>query len=202
MYRLNMEILSSLEQAVLDAIALQVPEVADALAGQQVQVTARQNTGAGFYTTLDVSHRSPIEGVASPVGDVGATIAGLQHGVGFLLWLRNGHIHKLEGYAYEDTSGIDFEQVAFGTVGPRNYGTSTRSKRCQIYVPLIDEGTEVVRPTVGLPLGGEIYRVLATPLYNPNDEHWKFPPGSIVRCAREMRDGDDVLVAQELVCED
>jgi len=120
-YRLNMEVLSSLERAVLNAIALQVPEVADALAGQQVKVrvTARKNTGRGFYTTLDVSHCSPIKGVASPVGDVGATVAGLQHGMGFLLWLRDGHIHELEGYAYEDTSGIDFERVAFGAVGPR-----------------------------------------------------------------------------------
>lgn len=29
------------------------------------------------------------------------------------------HIHELEGYAHEDTSGIDFERVAFGAVGPR-----------------------------------------------------------------------------------
>jgi hypothetical protein len=117
-----MEALSSLEQAVLDAIALQVPEVADALAGQQgkVRATARENTGAGFYTTLDVSHRLPIEGVASPLGDVGATVVGLEHGMGFLLWLRDGHIHKLEGFAYgESTSGIDFERVAFEAVGPR-----------------------------------------------------------------------------------
>ena len=118
-----MEVLSPLEQAVLDAIALQVPEVADALAGQQgkVRVTARENTGAGFYTTLDIPHRLPIEGVASPLGDVGATVVGLQHGMGFLLWLRNGHIHKLEGYSYgENTSGIDFERVAFDAVGPRS----------------------------------------------------------------------------------
>lgn len=117
-----MKALSSLEQAVLNAIALQVPEVADAFASQQgkVRVTARENTGAGFYTTLDVSHRSPIKGVASPLGDVGATIVGLEHGMGFLLWLRDDHIHKLEGFAYgESTSGIDFERVAFGVVRPR-----------------------------------------------------------------------------------
>jgi hypothetical protein len=45
-----MEVLSPLEQAVLDAIALQVPEVADALTGQQVKVhiTARKNRGSRF----------------------------------------------------------------------------------------------------------------------------------------------------------
>jgi len=113
---------SPLEWAVLDAIALQVPEVADALARQQgkIRVVARENTGAGFYTTLDVSHCSPIKGLASPLGDVGATVIGLEHGMGFLLWLRDGRIHKLEGFSYgESTSGIDFEQVAFGAVGPR-----------------------------------------------------------------------------------
>ena len=107
---------------MLDAIALRVPEVADALAGQQgkVRVTAREYTGVGFYATLDVSHRSPINGVASPLGDVGATVVGLQHGMGFLLCLRDGHIHQLEGYSYdESTSDIDFERVAFGAVGPR-----------------------------------------------------------------------------------
>jgi hypothetical protein len=118
-----MEVLSPLEQAVLDAIALQVPEVADALAGQQekVRVTARANTGAGFYTTVDIPHHLPIQGVASPLGDVGATVVGLQHGMGFLLWLRNGRVHKLEGYSYgENTSGIDFERVTFDAVGPRS----------------------------------------------------------------------------------
>jgi hypothetical protein len=117
-----MEDMSPLEQAVLDAIALQVPEVADALAGQRerIRVTARENTGAGFYTTLDVSNRSPIKDVASPLGDVGASVVGLEHGMGFLLWLRNGHIHQLEGFSYgESTAGIDFERVAFGAVGSR-----------------------------------------------------------------------------------
>ena len=106
---------------MLDAIALQVPEVANALAGQQgkVRVTARKNTGAGFYTTLDVSQRSPIKGIGSPLGDVGATVVGLEHWMGFLLWLRDGHIRELEGYSYESTSSIDFERVAFGAVVPR-----------------------------------------------------------------------------------
>jgi len=32
-----------------------------------------------------------------------------------------------------------------------------------IYIPLLDEGTNVVRPTQGTPLGGGLYRVVATP---------------------------------------
>jgi ABC-type enterobactin transport system permease subunit len=115
-----MAVLSALEQAVLDTIALHVPEIADALAGQQgnVRVTARKNTGAGCYTTLDFAHRL-IEGVTSPVGHVGATVVGLEHGMGFILWLREGHIHELEGFTYgESTVGIDFERVAFAITFP------------------------------------------------------------------------------------
>jgi hypothetical protein len=104
----------------LNAIGLQVPKLADALAQQgTINVTARENTGAGFYTTFDASRCSPIKDVASPLGRVGTTIAGLEHGMGFLLWLCDGHIHQLEGFSYgENTSCIDFEKAEFGAIEP------------------------------------------------------------------------------------
>jgi len=73
------------------------------------------------------------------------------------------------------------------------------SNTSTIYVHLLDEGTTVVRPTQGAPLGADVYQVQATPDYDPDDEHWQFPPGSIVRCVMERRDGEDVLVAHEAV---
>jgi hypothetical protein len=65
-----------------------------------------------------------------------------------------------------------------------------------VYVPLLNEGTSVVRPTQGIRLGGDIYRVLPTPDYDPNDEEWEFPPGTAVECVRETRNGQEVLVAR------
>lgn len=73
------------------------------------------------------------------------------------------------------------------------------SSTSTIYVHLLGEGTTVLRPTQGVPLGGSVYRVLATPDYDPEDEQWQFPPGSIVRCGIETTDGENVLVAQEAV---
>ena len=67
-----------------------------------------------------------------------------------------------------------------------------------IYIRLLDEGTEVARPTQGELLEGDIYRVLSIPNYDPEDEHWEFPPGSVVRCAMEKRQDGEFLVAQEL----
>jgi hypothetical protein len=67
-----------------------------------------------------------------------------------------------------------------------------------IYIPLIHEGTPVVRPTQGVPMGGNVFLVRATADYDPNDEIWEFMPGSTVNCFLERHEGDDILVARSL----
>lgn len=52
----------------------------------------------------------------------------------------------------------------------------------KVYVPLLDEGTPTLRGTQAVPLGDNLYRILATPDYDPEDETWEFLPGSVVRC--------------------
>jgi hypothetical protein len=117
-----MKRLSLLERAVLVDIARQMPDYTEALTHQltQAKVVGRENTGVGFYTTLDVASVYPIRGLSSPISHVGATVAHLQHGMGFLLWLKEGRMHKLEGFSYggESTSDIDFESVHFELIGP------------------------------------------------------------------------------------
>ena len=54
-------------------------------------------------------------------------------------------------------------------------------KTKDIYVFLLNEGVEVWRPTQAIELGKGLYKILATEHYDPEDETWKFPPGSIVR---------------------
>jgi hypothetical protein len=115
--------LSALERAVLRAIAAQVPKHAAAFEHQinHASVLALENTGAGFFTTFNVASNQLFEGLPSPVGDVAASVQGLKHGMGFLLWLKNGLIYQLEGYnnGYEDTSVLDFASVEFHDVEAR-----------------------------------------------------------------------------------
>ena len=59
----------------------------------------------------------------------------------------------------------------------------------EIHVRLLDEGTDCSRPTQGVVLGNGFFKLLPTDNYDPNDEHWEFVPGSIVR-AREVRNVD------------
>ena len=73
----------------------------------------------------------------------------------------------------------------------------------RIYIKPLDEGTEVYRPTLGVVVSEEIYRILATESYDPEDEVWEFIPGDIVRCILEVRSGahgeETVLVARERI---
>lgn len=68
-----------------------------------------------------------------------------------------------------------------------------------LYIPLLNEGTEVLRPTTGVVLGPDMVQVLPTAGYDPAIEEWEFPPGSKVRCVTEVKGDREVLVARHRV---
>ena len=58
--------------------------------------------------------------------------------------------------------------------------TFTRSF-IELYVRLLDEGTEVFRPTRALKLGGGLFKLVASSNYDPARETWEHSPGATVR---------------------
>ena len=64
-----------------------------------------------------------------------------------------------------------------------------------VYVKLLEEGTDVWRPTEAQPMDKDLFRLLPTADYRLCDEQWEFPPGSIVRCEKRVLSGDEVCVA-------
>jgi hypothetical protein len=58
---------------------------------------------------------------------------------------------------------------------------SNTKNKVKIYVRLLGEGTDVSRPTQALDLGDGLFRLEATPDYDPESESWEFVPGSEVR---------------------
>jgi hypothetical protein len=63
-------------------------------------------------------------------------------------------------------------------------------RRTTVYVKLLDEGTDVWRPVPAEDLGQRRYRLLPTDTYDPEDEAWEFPPGTVATCeARQLSDG-------------
>jgi hypothetical protein len=67
------------------------------------QISMREFTGAGFYTTLVVD-KSLVKSIECDLilSDVIAQVGGLQHGAGFVLYVNNGILDVLEGYSYDE----------------------------------------------------------------------------------------------------
>jgi hypothetical protein len=72
------------------------------------------------------------------------------------------------------------------------------SKMTEIFVQLFDEGTLTFRPTQGVELGDNRYLVMPIPDYVEAEEVWEFVPGSVVICEKEVKGGEEVLVAKRL----
>lgn len=67
-----------------------------------------------------------------------------------------------------------------------------------IYVRLLDEGTDVWRPTQGRRVGPMTYEVLPAPGNAPQDETWEFTPGRIVKCGWQPDIGGSGLIVSAL----
>jgi hypothetical protein len=106
-----------LERAVLTAICDIYSSDRAALEVQLSTATllGGENTGAGFYTRFAGERSSgyAVTGERLRAGPE-AKIDGLEHGMGFILWLKDGYAECLEGYSYgESTTGIALEAVSF-----------------------------------------------------------------------------------------
>jgi hypothetical protein len=111
---------TDLERAVLHAIFAGMPEIQDALEQQfrGAKVVQRKNSGAGFFTTMAVPESVPAVLTPSPLNtDVHANVAGLDRGMGFLVFVEDGRLETLEGFAYEEsTANLDLECLEFEVI--------------------------------------------------------------------------------------
>jgi hypothetical protein len=99
--------LSSLEHAVLaklldgdDPLFVTLRKQLDGC-----RVECREFTGHGFYTKLLVRPGSPSAPLGSrkwAMGGVSAIIDGMTHGAGFTLFLTDGMLDVLEGFAFDE----------------------------------------------------------------------------------------------------
>ena len=90
---------------------------------ESVRVVGRTYTGVGFYTDLEVDHDVPR--VTAPLNvelvDVSAMMDGLQNGVGFVLFVREGVVSFLEGYTLDEPWPGRVENVVLAYSGvPRH----------------------------------------------------------------------------------
>ena len=82
--------LNNLEQAVLDKLLTGDHPILAVLRKQvsQTQLAKRKYTGAGFYCDFAVGSNAPTVEGDFEIGDVHAELEGLNHGAGFVLFVR------------------------------------------------------------------------------------------------------------------
>jgi hypothetical protein len=115
--------LEPLELAVLQKLLDGDHPVFIALRDQMIglSVTARKLTGAGFFTEFSTTANARPATVPSGkarFGDVEATISGLERGAGFLLYVDQGLLNRLEGYSYEEPWPERIHEFSLKYVGP------------------------------------------------------------------------------------
>ena len=117
-YEQAMTHFTNMETAALRAIFAETPAISSDLQRQlsRATVTKRENTGGGFYT--DIAVPDDVPGVKCPkvLGyATHARVEGLEHGLGFVLFLEDGRLQLLEGYARgpESTTSLDLHSLSF-----------------------------------------------------------------------------------------
>jgi hypothetical protein len=110
-----------LERAALQEICRLFSADRAALEAQlaTAKVIERENSGAGFFTSFDVSHDSaPVSGDRMRSGGW-ARVDGFRQPVGFILWLEDGYAARLEGFTIDDsTVGVDLTALTFQILPP------------------------------------------------------------------------------------
>jgi len=72
---------------------------------------------------------------------------------------------------------------------------------CTVYVRLLNEGTDVLRPVEATRMSNGAFKLLKPEHYDAEDEEWEFEPDSIVLCELKLISGQLTLVAVELFSE-
>jgi hypothetical protein len=108
------------ELAALHSIFSETPDLGPRLELQlSVATTERANTGVGFLTSISVpSTAIPIQRSEPLSGETHARVAGIEHGIGFVLFFNDGRIETLEGFTYgtEGTAALELADLTFNIV--------------------------------------------------------------------------------------
>lgn len=107
-----------IEREVLEITAADYPASAEAFRRQidTARVVSFENSGAGFFSNLSVAEDAPVLSETSPLTGAYGSVLGIEHGMGFIVFLRDGRLSMIEGYCNDNgpTTDIDFSRAVYG----------------------------------------------------------------------------------------
>jgi len=121
--------LTSLSEKVIERLLAGDDEVLAVLREQarNSRVASNKETGVGFYTEFVVPSEIPrVPGRPTfRFGDVNGTAANVKHGLGFILFVKEGALASLEGYTYDEPWPDEIRQLKLPYSGgqSRNMGS-------------------------------------------------------------------------------
>jgi hypothetical protein len=108
---------TALERASLEEICRQQGDARKTLESQlaTATVTRRENSGAGFFTYLEVDRATaPVVSTERVLGNVAASIDGFEDPLLLMLFMEDGYAKFLEGTAIRDsTVDLDLSTLRF-----------------------------------------------------------------------------------------
>jgi hypothetical protein len=89
-----------IEREVLEITAAEYPASAEALRQQidTARVISFKNSGAGFFSDLVVATNAPLLTEKSPLNGAYGNVSGIEHGIGFIVFLKDGRLSMIEGH--------------------------------------------------------------------------------------------------------
>jgi hypothetical protein len=118
--------LTALEADVIDKLLAGDSRVLECLRHQRsnANVSRRELSGGGFYVHFALKSSMPkaTKEASLRLGDVVATIEGLQHDAGFVLIVTDGYLDFLEGYSFDEPwpEQVQNFSVRYVTAGERD----------------------------------------------------------------------------------
>lgn len=107
-----------IEREVLEITAAEYSGSAEAIHRQidTAQVVSFENSGAGFFSNLAVANDSPLLSEKSPLNGAYGSVLGIEHGMGFIVFLKDGRLSMIEGYCNGGgpTTNFDFSRAVYG----------------------------------------------------------------------------------------
>ena len=95
-----------LARAVMELILAEAGDEAELLRGQydRAAIGETKMYPCGFDMAFLVDVECPVseDKTERMLGTVEVSLPGLERGMGFILWIKNGRLHSLEGYSYEE----------------------------------------------------------------------------------------------------
>lgn len=105
--------ISNLERDVLEEIFRNYPELSNMLKKQiAASSIEREFTEVGFFLNFKVQDLNIIRlpnNISTTLGNINASIEGLEYGAGFVLFLKEGVIDTLEGFSYGEKWPVKVE---------------------------------------------------------------------------------------------